>query len=101
MYVRRSAEQARKFPPNYNGTLYGESCKREKMCESSENKHYTVKKNSYKPCVKNDMRDKNSETENGDLLLLGVLIFLYVSSEHSKENLVIMGAVAYLLLSGK
>ena len=112
MYVRRSAPTH--FPANYRGHLldgqnnhadnYTEDkdSQKEKKANSRSDIHkYRIRKNAT-----NRKSDKNSNSflENAstdDVLLLGLLIFLYVGCEHSKENLLLIGIIAYLLFGTK
>ncbi len=118
MYVRRTAMPER-FPPNYHGNLSEEDKRkgqpfehnRAEISRTSYNIHkYKVKKNSY--CTKRGNTyskhekhiEKPSLFENAtgdELLLLGLLVFLYVGCEHTKDNLILMGALVYLLFAVK
>lgn len=102
MYVRKR-EFPSKFPPNYGGNLSAKEYTEEKR-KIKELHTYKLRKNTY--CKKkHDNRAENNHdlllnSFSGDeLLLLGLLVFLYVGCEHSKENLILMGAVAYLLFA--
>ncbi len=106
MYVKRSLPVH--FPANYNGNLSNSRVTEElkeniKETVSSSNLHkkYKVKKN--KKCTHNKDTESSifSNASNEDILLLGLIIFLYVGCDHSKENLLLIGILAYLLLGDK
>ena len=103
MYVRKR-ELPCTFPPNYRGNLSLSEEKCEHAPESKKHHTYRIRKNSYCKPQKDKKTDKKPamifDSFSGDeLLLLGLLIFLYVGCDHSKENLILMGAIAYLLFA--
>ncbi|MBQ7821380.1 MAG: hypothetical protein IJ391_03765 [Clostridia bacterium] len=111
MYVRRTAMPGR-FPPNYHGNLVAdnkddhETDQRLEKNERQNNRHeavhkYKVRKNICRHSKKDTDNSLLKNASNDDLLLLGLIVFLYVGCEHSKENLMLMGALAYLLLGSK
>ena len=105
MYVKRTLPMH--FPANYNGNLsnnlvekdMNENTERAALCNL--HKKYKVKKN-----IKH-VQNKDIESlffgnaSKDDILLLGLIIFLYVGCDHSKENLLLIGILAYLLLGDK
>ena len=95
MYVK-STRKPQRFPPGYNGVL-SES----HDIIDNPHKHFTVRKNTFCPTKQEDNCDDKIDFLNNDLLLLGLLVFLYVGCEHTKENLILMGVVAYLLFYGR
>ncbi len=96
MYVTKEANYSRSgFPQNYNGSLLEE--KQEASYEHNEikPKKYLVKRNKllYQKDTKQDKRSGSTD----DLILIGALAFLYIGCEHTKENWILMAALAYLL----
>lgn len=96
MYVK-STRKPQRFPPGYNGILSEAPV----INTDNNQRRYSVKKNTFCPPGHKDKRDEKIDFSNDDLLLLGLLVFLYVGCDHSKENLILMGVVAYLLFYGK
>ena len=98
MYVRGEEYHNRSnIPQNYNGSLYEPEIERSNCgdCKDNNVKRYTIKRNKFVSC-KN--KTENTETNNVDnLILLGALAFLYVGCEHTKENWVLIGILAYLV----
>ena len=100
MYVRKR-ELPNTFPPNYRGNLSLNEICEENHIESTKTSHtYKLRKNTYCTKKKKEKHEIPFDSFSGDeLLLLGVLVFLYVGCEHSKENLILIGAIAYLLFT--
>ena len=97
MYVTKEANYDRTgFPQNYNGSLLED--KSEEACSHKEIKlkKYIVKRNaSISP---NNAKRNTSSGSTDDLILIGALAFLYIGCEHTKENWILMAALAYLFL---
>ncbi len=94
MYIKRTPQI--NFPANYNGNLTGQKFEREKFAQK-----YKFKRNTYKPNKRTEEHSIIDGMSNDDILLLGLLIFLYVGCEHSKENLILIGVLGYLLIESK
>ncbi len=94
MYVRKEHVSKNNFPVNYNGTLKA-SVGTEEITSDEHCRKFTVKKNKFRNELKHD-KDKVKLSDD-ELILLGLLVFLYVNCEHSKDNLIMMGIIAYLL----
>ncbi|MBE6606334.1 MAG: hypothetical protein E7635_04785 [Ruminococcaceae bacterium] len=106
MYVKRTLPVH--FPTNYNGNLSNQINIREEkekykeaLSENNLHKKYKVKKNV--KCLNSKEKESSilSNASSDDILLLGLIIFLYVGCEHSKENIILIGVLAYLLLGDK
>ncbi len=98
MYVRREPRfESKDFPQNYNGSLRQTSDNSEEICENKDRhvNRYTVKKNKSIIHRPKDVCDNVGNTD--DLVLIGALAFLYIGCEHTKENLILMAILAYLL----
>ena len=97
MYVTKEANYDRTgFPQNYNGSLLED--KHEEACghKESKPKKYIVKRNA--SIGPNNAKRNTSSGSTDDLILIGALAFLYIGCEHTKENWILMAALAYLLL---
>lgn len=108
MYVKRSPSMPRNFPANYKGNLITNESRvqiknddKPSEIEKIIQKHYLVKKNKFHSKERKNLKQNFIDFSNDDILLLGLLVFLYVGCEHSKDNLIIMGVIAYLLFYGK
>ena len=102
MYVRRNElSEKKKFPINYNGSLLYNSLDDQSDCcpEARHVVKYRIKKNKFIPCTKKSLFDLNGN--NDDLILIGALAFLYIGCEHTKDNLILMAIIAYLLFFAK
>ena len=98
MYVRRNElSEKGKFPLNYNGSLLVDSLDKQHNCcpEEHHNTKYTVKRNKCLSKTKASISDLNRD--NDDLILIGALAFLYIGCEHTKDNLILMAILVYLL----
>lgn len=111
MYVKRTA-MPEHFPANYSGNLThgkeNEDCEEIHNTESAADEacisiphKYKVKKNSCRKRRGLEPLSLFGEASSDDILLLGLLIFLYVGCEHSRENLILMGIIAYLLFGAR
>lgn len=94
MYIKRTPQI--KFPANYNGNLSSPRYEYEKSKQI-----YKFKRNVFKPKKQNEEFSLLDSMANDDILLLGLLVFLYVGCEHTKENLLLIGILGYLLLESK
>ncbi len=102
MYVRKNEVSEREnFPINYNGSLIQNSSKPEpEFVETNCNtRKYTVKRNKHFPIHKEPPHSQ--KYDNDELILIGALAFLYIGCEHSKDNLILMAILAYLLFFSK
>ena len=98
MYVRREPRfESKDFPQNYNGSLRQTSDVSDEICENNDGhvNRYTIKKNKSLTQRNRDVYDYVGNTD--DLVLIGALAFLYIGCEHTKENLILMAILAYLL----
>ena len=97
MYVRGEEYNNRSnIPQNYNGSLYepqseGANCN---DCAKNNVKRYTIKRNKFVLCKDKTESKEINNTDN--LILLGAFAFLYVGCEHTKENWILIGILAYL-----
>ena len=94
MYIKRYPQIS--FPANYNGNLANAKYELEKAA-----RRYKFKRNTYKAKKQKVEHGLIDGMSNDDILLLGLLIFLYVGCEHSKENLILIGVLGYLLIESK
>ncbi len=98
MYVRKEPYFDKKdFPQNYNGSLRQISDENNEIRESLNEhvKRYKIKRNkAITHKAKNELNDSGNID---DLILIGALAFLYIGCEHTKENLILMAVLAYLL----
>ena len=97
MYVTKEANYDRTgYPQNYNGSLLED--KSEEACSHKEikPKKYIVKRNA--SIGQNNAKRNARSGSTDDLILIGALAFLYIGCEHTKENWILMAALAYLLL---
>lgn len=99
MYVRhvKRTVPMGTLPQGYSGSLTVESTANvdDKARESGGHYKFTkCDKSKQSEHIKPSLFDDDSGCE---LLLLGILIFLYVGCEHNKENLILIGVIAYLL----
>ncbi len=102
MYVRRNELSEReRFPVNYNGSLLKSTQISEQDYDTKphHSAKYTVKRNKLLPLHKES--PPVTITDNDELILIGALAFLYIGCEHSKDNLILMAILAYLLFFGK
>ena len=102
MYIRKNEISEREnFPINYNGSLIQNSSNLKSECkEANRNtRKYTVKRNKHFPLPKE--MHQCQKYDNDELVLIGALAFLYIGCEHSKDNLILMAILAYLLFFGK
>ena len=102
MYVRSNEIANREiFPINYNGSLVQNSPRSNNECEKTKSnaKKYIVKRNKHFQQPKEP--NQSHKCDNDELVLIGALAFLYIGCEHSKDNLVLMAILAYLLFFEK
>ena len=102
MYIRKNEISEREnFPINYNGNLIQNSSKFIPECDETNcnTRKYTVKRNKHFPLPKE--MPQCQKYDNDELVLIGALAFLYIGCEHSKDNLILMARLAYLLFFGK
>lgn len=104
MYIKRNPSYGA-FPLGYNGNLSSRDITIENEATKTDNtennndickdKKYKFKKTGVSPLN----HDENKKNDGDESLLLGLLLFLYVGCEHTSENLILMGIIAYLLFA--